>query len=258
MKLVTVIMPAFNEAARIGETIDEALAYFDRRAIACEIIVAADGTDGTREVARARGERRSEIRVIGTPERRGKGRGLREAVALATGDIVGFTDADNKTPIGEFDRIQEALARGCDIAIGSRGLPGSRIERAQPLFRRIGARGFGIVMHALVGLHDVIDTQCGFKFFRGSVARDLFARQRIDGYMYDVEVLYLARQRGYTIEEVPVSWRDDADSRLELVAGNLRNVRDLLSIPYRHRHVPTLAREAEADDPERVQPRATR
>jgi dolichyl-phosphate beta-glucosyltransferase len=249
MKLVSVIIPAFNEAARIGGTIDEALAYFDGRSMACEIIVAADGTDATREIARARAQHRPEIRVIGTAERCGKGRGIREGVRIASGDVIGFTDADNKTPITEFDKIEQAFARGCDIAIGSRGLAASRIERPQPLYRRLGARTFGKVMRATVGLHDIIDTQCGFKYFRGKVARDLFARQHIDGYMFDVEVLYLARQRGYTIGQVPVLWRDDADSRLELVAGNIRNMWDLFSIRRRHRDVPRLTQEASADAP---------
>jgi glycosyltransferase involved in cell wall biosynthesis len=233
MRLVTLIVPAFDEAARIVGTIDEALAYFDGRGIRAEIVVAADGTDGTRDAVRAM--RRPEVQVIGAPARRGKGRGIREAVRLAAGDVIGFADADNKTPISEFDKIRSSLARGADVVIGSRGLPASRIERAQPLYRRLGARGFAILMRSAVGLHDIADTQCGFKFFQGAVARSLFALQQIDGYMFDVEILYLARRQGYTIEEVPVRWRDDGDSRLRLVSGNIRNMRDLFSIRWRHR-----------------------
>lgn len=252
MKLVTLVIPAFNEAARIGSTLDEALAYFDGRNICCEIIVCADGVDGTREVAAGRATERREIRVIGTPTRRGKGRGIREAVQLATGDVIGFIDADNKTPITEFDKIEQSLRKGYDLAIGSRGLRASRIERPQPLYRRVGARGFGILMRLSVGLTDIIDTQCGFKFFQGHVARDLFARQQIDGYMFDVEILYLARQRGYTIDQVPVVWRDDGDSRLVLVSGNIRNMRDLFSIRWRHRasarHVPQEAEASSSSD----------
>jgi len=231
---VTLIIPAFNEAAVISATIREALEYFGGRRLAVEIIVSADGTDGTREAARALASPGRNIRVIGEPLRRGKGRGVREAAALATGDIVGFTDADNKTPITEFEKIERAFFDGNDVVIGSRGLPQSRIDRAQPLHRRLGSCGFGIFMHACVGLDDIIDTQCGFKFFRGNVARELFAAQQIDGYMFDIEILYLARQRGYPIAQVPVRWRDDGDSRLQLVSGNIRNVRDLLSIRRRH------------------------
>ncbi len=118
---------------------------------------------------------------------------------MRTGDVIGFIDADNKTPIAEFDKVEPLLSDGCDVVIGSRGLRASRIERAQPLYRRLGSRGFGLFMHACVGLNDIPDTQCGFKFFRGDVARDLFRLQQIDGYMFDVEILYLARQLGYRI-----------------------------------------------------------
>jgi len=237
MKLVSLIVPAFNEAARIRGTVGEALDYFDGKGIACEVIVSADGTDGTREAARALAERRAEVKVIGQTDRRGKGRGIREAVRIATGDVIGFTDADNKTPISDFDTIERYLHSGHDVVIGSRALRGSRIERAQPLYRRLGSMGFGLFMHACVGLGDIVDTQCGFKFFRGDVARELFRLQQIDGYMFDVEILYLATQLGYRIVEVPVRWSDDGDSRLQLVAGNLRNVRDIVSIRWRHRAV---------------------
>jgi hypothetical protein len=158
--------------------------------------------------------------VIGPTERRVKGRGIRDAVAIASGDVIGFSDADNKTPITEFDVIEPLLLQGYDAVIGSRGLRGSRIERAQPFHRRLGSKGFALFMHAVVGLPDIVDTQCGFKFFRGDVARELFALQQVDGYMFDVEVLYLAVQQGRRIIEVPIRWSDDGDSRLEMVAGN--------------------------------------
>ena len=237
MQLLSLIIPAYNECGRIQTTIGEALDYFRRKGLACEIVVSADGTDGTREPARNLAQRHREIKVIGQPERRGKGRGIREAVQLASGDVIGFVDADNKTPISEFDKIEEFLRAGHDVVIGSRGISGSRIERAQPLYRRLGSRGFAVLMHACVGLHQIVDTQCGFKFFRGHVARELFRLQQIDGYMFDVEILYLAQQLGYRVVEVPVRWRDDGDSRLELLSGNLRNFCDVVSIRWRHRAV---------------------
>jgi dolichyl-phosphate beta-glucosyltransferase len=231
--LVTIIVPAYNEVRSIGQTIQEIRAYFDGKPYDHEIVVAADGTDGTRELVAGFGDERSVLRVIGSPERRGKGRGIREAVAIARGDVIGFVDADNKTPISEFDRFEPHFRAGSDVVIGSRGMAESRIERSQPWYRRIGSRGFGLFMHASVGLPDIVDTQCGFKFFRGAVARDLFRRQRIDGYMFDVEILFLASRRGYRIAQVPVRWRDDGDSRLNLLAGNLRNLVDVLQIRFR-------------------------
>jgi dolichyl-phosphate beta-glucosyltransferase len=191
MKLISLIIPAFNEAASIQPTIGEAFDYFDRLGISCEIIVAADGTDGTREAAVALAGPGRHITVIGQPERRGKGRGIRQSVGLCAGDVIGFVDADNKTPISEFDKVEQLLRDGCDVVIGSRGLRASRIERPQPLYRRLGSKGFGLFMHMCVGLNDIVDTQCGFKFFRGDVARELFRLQRIDGYMFDVEILFV-------------------------------------------------------------------
>jgi len=237
MNLVSLVIPAYNEAQRIVTTTREAIEYFAGKRQACEIIVSADGTDGTREAAQRLAAAHPFVRVIGSAERRGKGHGIREAVRLATGDVIGFSDADNKTPITELDKLEPLLRAGTDVVIGSRGMRGSRIERAQPFYRRLGSRGFALFMQTVVGLPGIVDTQCGFKFFQGDVARDLFRRQQIDGYMFDVEILYIARQRGYRIEEVPVRWRDDGDSRLNLVAGNLRNVRDILGIRWRHRQL---------------------
>jgi dolichyl-phosphate beta-glucosyltransferase len=229
---VTLILPAYNEAATINATLSEAVAYFRGRALTCQIIVSADGEDGTREVARRFAEEHPFVQVIGEPIRCGKGRGIREAVKIATGDIVGFADADNKVPIAEFDRLEQWLHEGYDLAIGSRGLKRSSVERKQPWYRRVGSWGFGYFMHAVVGMPGIVDTQCGFKFFHRSIAQDLFSRQQIDGYMFDVEILALAQRLGYSIKEVPIRWHDDADSRLQLIAGNLRNMADIFKIRF--------------------------
>ncbi len=227
---ISLILPAFNEAATIVGTIQDVASYFNSRNYEYELIVAADGDDGTREEAQELAVTNSSIKVIGEPARRGKGRGIRDAVAIASGRIIGFADADNKVPIEEYGNLAPWLADGYDIAIGSRGMAESNIERRQPLYRRIGSKGFGVLMHAVVGLPDIPDTQCGFKFFRGEVAHDLFRRQQVDGYMFDVEILAIAQRLGYQVKQVPVRWHDDADSRLQLVRGNLRNVADILKI----------------------------
>jgi dolichyl-phosphate beta-glucosyltransferase len=242
---ITLILPAYNEAATISTTLGEAVAYFRRRALTYQIVVSADGDDGTREVARKFAEVHPSVQVIGEPIRRGKGRGIREAVKIATGDIVGFADADNKVPITEFDKLEGWLQEGYDLAIGSRGLKQSNVERKQPWYRQLGSWGFGYFMHAVVGLPGIVDTQCGFKFFHRAIAQDLFSRQQIDGYMYDVEILALAQRLGYRIKEVPIRWHDDADSRLQLVAGNLRNVADIFKIRFsllRHNRASSVVR----------------
>ncbi len=227
---VSLILPAYNEAATIASTIRETGAYFRSRGLRHEIIVAADGDDGTRELARQTAQTGEPVRVIGNSTRGGKGRGVREAMALANGAIAGYADADNKVPIEEFDKFRPLLGPGCPVVIGSRNLRSSQIERRQPLYRRLGGKGFGLFMHTVVGLSGIVDTQCGFKFFTREAARAIFSRQQIDGYMFDVEILVLARKLGYPIEQVPIRWRDDGDSRLALVSGNLRNVADIFRI----------------------------
>jgi len=232
MPSISIIVPAYNEVETIAGTIEQVEAYFERNQYAWEIIVSADGNDGTRELVAGMAKLRPGLKVTGDVERRGKGYGIRQAIALAQGDIIGFIDADNKTPIGEFDKFAPWLQEGWDVVIGSRALPESEIERAQPMYRRLGSLGFGFFMQMVVGLPGIIDTQCGFKFFQRRAALDLFARQRIDGYMFDVEILYLAQQAGYRIAQVPVRWRDDADSRLALLSGNIRNVIDIFRIRF--------------------------
>ena len=232
---VSLILPAYNEAATIASTIREAGSYFRSRELRYEIIVAADGDDGTRELARETASQGEPVRVIGNQARSGKGRGVREAMALARGDIAGYADADNKVPIAEFDKFRLCLTQGFDVAIGSRAMHDSEIEKQQPLYRQLGGKAFGLFMHAVVGLQGFTDTQCGFKFFTREAAREVFSRQQIDGYMFDVEILVLARRLGYRIQQVPIRWRDDGDSRLALVSGNLRNVADIFRIGARAR-----------------------
>jgi glycosyltransferase involved in cell wall biosynthesis len=229
---LSLIFPAYNEAKSIGRTLELAYAYLDAQPWDYEIIVSADGTDGTREAAEEVGRSRGRLTVIGAPERRGKGRGIREGIRLARGQIIGFSDADNKTPIDELGKVLPWFDQGYDVVIGSRATADSKVARRQPLYRQLGSKAFSLVMHTATGLWGIRDTQCGFKFFRGPVAHDLFARQTIDGYMYDVEILALATKSKYRIREVGVRWADDGDSRLDIVAGNWRNAKDLLTISW--------------------------
>ena len=229
---VSLILPAFNEAGTIQQTIKESIGYLRARGYRYEVIVAADGDDGTRELVQELARSDSRITVIGRPARSGKGRGVREAVALAEGAIIGYVDADNKVPIQEFDKIAEQLRAGYELVIGSRAMAESQIEKRQPAYRQWGSQGFRILLTAVVGLTNIPDTQCGFKFFSRRAAKQIFYYQKIDGYMFDVEILVLAKRLGIEIAQVPIRWKDDGDSRLDLIAGNIRNVRDVFRIRF--------------------------
>jgi len=229
---LTVIIPAYNEAERIVGTLTAISSYLTQRNRAFEIIVIADGTDRTKELAQEfAAQSRASVLVAGSTERRGKGRAVREGIEMSRGRIIGFLDADYKTPIEEVEKLLPWLEDGYDVAIGSRALSESRVEVPQPLYRRLGSQVFGVTMHLMTGLWQIRDTQCGFKFFQGHVARDLFRQQRVDGYMFDVEVLCLAKRNGYRIKEVPIKWRDDGDSRLNMAAMR-QNIIDMLWIRF--------------------------
>lgn len=229
---ISLIIPAYNEVKSITETIEEAQIYFVSKELSYEIIISADGNDGTYELVQSMAQIDPHLQVIGNKERGGKGLGIRRAIPLATGRFVGFTDADNKTPISEFDKFLPHLEVGCEVVIGSRGIKGSVIQRRQKWYRRLGSKGFAIFMHFIVGLNGIVDTQCGFKFFQGAIASKLFSQQQIDGYMFDVEILYLARQNNYRIMQIPIAWRDDGDTRLQLLRGNIQNMLDIFRIRF--------------------------
>ncbi|HEV3438401.1 MAG TPA: dolichyl-phosphate beta-glucosyltransferase [Gemmata sp.] len=233
---LSLIVPAYNEVATIQTTLRAIGRYLARRGFVYELIVAADGTDGTREAATALADELP-VTVLGTPQRGGKGRGVRQGILMATGEIVGFLDADYKVVIDEIEKILPWFEQGQDVVIGSRAAAGAEIRVRQPWYRRIGSKGFALIMRPLIGLRSIADTQCGFKFFRAAVARDLFSRQRIDGYMFDVEILSMAIRAGYRVKEVGVKWQDDGDTRLQLVSGNWKNLKDLFRIRFGRRRI---------------------
>lgn len=229
---LSLIIPAFNERTAIVPTIQEAIRYFEQNSLRFEIIVVADGNDGTREMLEEMAKTEKRLTVLGSSTRRGKGKGVKEGILRAQMKYVGFTDADNKTPIEEFGKFFTELKKGVPVVIGSRAKKGAIIDRAQPWFRQLGSRGFSVYLRCTLGLWGIPDTQCGFKFFDTKVAQHLFKNMRIDGYMFDVELLHLATKEKLPIVQIPVRWRDDGDSRLELFTGNLRNAQDILKIRF--------------------------
>ena len=230
--LLSIVVPAYNEVQRIRQTLRDMQSYLDANGYDYEIIVSADGTDGTREAVAEMARSDARLSVIGSPERRGKGRGVREGMLRARGLYVGNVDADYKTPIDQIERMMPFLKQGYDVVIGSRRAEGTLIEKQQPLYRRLGSKGFAFVMRGLVGLYGINDTQCGFKFFSRRAAIALFSKQKIDGYMFDVEILRLARLEGMRIREVGVRCADDGDTRYNPIGGTIKNAKELLRIRF--------------------------
>lgn len=203
-------------------------AHLCARGIPHEVIVAVDGVDGTEGLALDAAAANPSVRVMASPHRRGKGRAVREALAVAEGDVVGFVDADDKTSATHLDAVLERFASGADLVIGDRTGPGAVVDA--PAFRRVGSASFALAVRATVGLRGFPDTQCGFKFLRREAAADLLACMTVDGYMFDVELLALAQRAGLRVDRIPVTWRQDRDTRSPLVRGLPGHVVDLWRI----------------------------
>jgi dolichyl-phosphate beta-glucosyltransferase len=238
---MTIVLPAYNEAKRIGPALDELFAYLRPRPAelpATNVLVVDDGSsDGTAELVRARPEAVDGLLNLIIVPHAGKGSAVRAGMLAAAGDLVIFADADMATPPSELPKLVGALG-GADVALGSRIQPdGSDMRATQPGYRRFLGSMFHLLAQVWV-VGDVKDTQCGFKGFTREAAQDLFARQLVTSIVFDVELIHLARRRGYRIEVVPIRWEDVRGSRMRpgpLLA--LKVAWDLFRIPLLHRSV---------------------
>ena len=225
---LSIVIPAYNEAARLPATLQHALDFLRTWPAGGEVIVVDDGsTDGTASIVEDRKHGVPFARLIQNAHNRGKGYSVRRGVLEARGELILFSDADESTPIVEASRLAAALqTSAADVAVGSRYTTGAQIECPQPLSRRALGWLFRRVVR-LFGVRRVSDTQCGFKMFRREAARKIFALQRIDGFAFDVEVLMLARRLGYRVVEVPIKWRESPGSTVRPIRDGLRMLADL-------------------------------
>ena len=213
---ISIVIPAYNEEKRLPATLRTVKSYLDRTAWEfAEIVVVNDGSrDGTASVAREAG-----VRLLENPGNRGKGYSVRHGMLQAKGDWLLFSDADLSSPIEELEKLWKSAEReNAQAAIGSRDLDRSLIGVRQPLFREMGGRFFNLVMRMVTGL-PFHDTQCGFKLFEGKAAREIFGRQKLERFGFDVEVLYIAQHLGYRTLEVPVRWNDVAGTKVKMTGA---------------------------------------
>jgi dolichyl-phosphate beta-glucosyltransferase len=218
---LSIIVPAYNEEARLPETLRGIEQYFAQANWGFhEILVVDDGSrDGTVAAAQAIAAENPNVRVLHNPGNRGKGFAVRHGMLEARGDWCLFSDADLSTPIGELDKLWGALQRErAEIAIGSRALDRSLIGIHQPGLREAAGKFFNAVMRLTIGL-PIADTQCGFKLFRGDVAKQVFSLQALERFGFDVEILYIAVRHGYKIAEVPVRWNHAEGSKVGMLTG---------------------------------------
>jgi dolichyl-phosphate beta-glucosyltransferase len=227
---LSIVIPAYNEQSRLGATVRDAAEYCRGLGRTFELIIVDDGSrDGTSAVGRLLAEEFPEVRVIRLAANHGKGYAVRSGVVNALGQSVLFADADGATPIAEIGRLDAALASGADIAIGSRALRAQGVRVQAKTYRRIIGRTFHRMVKFLADA-GVEDTQCGFKLFRSSVAHDLFSRMRMNGFSFDVELLMMAKRRGYRVAEIPVNWTHQPGSKVSLYWDSIRMATDLFRI----------------------------
>jgi dolichyl-phosphate beta-glucosyltransferase len=235
---LSVVIPAYNEEHRLPSTLEAVQTYLSKQKFKYEIILADDGSeDRTQEIASTFAYTNENVRVLRLSHQ-GKANTVKSGVLAATGKYVMFTDADLSTPLPYLDRLIEALEAGAEVAIGSREGVGA-VRHDEPAYRHLMGRVFNALVRALA-VPGINDTQCGFKAFRADVARDLFSSvllykdsrpvsgPRVTG--FDVEVLFLARRRGFRIIEVPVEWTHVSGSKVSPVSDSLRMFADVVRV----------------------------
>jgi dolichyl-phosphate beta-glucosyltransferase len=227
---LTIVVPAYDEAGRIGSTLEKIRQYTGSKSFPIEMIVVDDGSnDRTTEVV----AQYPEVRLLRNGRNRGKGFSVRRGALEARGKFIIFTDADLSTPIEEADRLLDALESAhADAAAGSRALQRELIGVHQPRFREWGGRCFNLLVRLFTGLN-IRDTQCGFKLFRRSSTRRAFELQRVEGFGFDPELLYLIQQMGAKIIEVPVRWNDNAATKVHFLRDSVRMFFDLVALRWR-------------------------
>ena len=233
--LLSVVIPVYNEAPCLEANLEAVEAFLRPRfGERHEIVCVDDGSrDGSGKVLAAL-DGRLPLRVLTHPENRGKGAAVRTGMAAARGETVFFFDADLSTPLVEMERFWELLRGGAHVVIGTRKSAGAKIKRFQPPHRVVMGLGYTYLVNLVMGLR-ISDYTCGFKAFSRKAVDAIVPRLTVDGWSFDVEILYLARRLGFEVREVPVTWENRPGSKVRLVRDTMRSFRELLQIRRRHR-----------------------
>lgn len=230
---ISVIIPAYNEEARIKRSLEQAVEFITNHHYSFELIVVDDGSsDNTREMVLSYD---SNVKLIPLSKNMGKGAAVRTGMLAASGEYRIFTDADFSTPVYEIEKLIHSLQSGNDICIGSRTLNPSMIKEHQPFYREFMGKSFNKIVKLLL-FSGINDTQCGFKGFTAGTAEKIFSKAKIDGFSFDVEILYLAKREGLKIDQVAVEWYNDERSRVDPVKDSIRMLIELFKIRGLHKN----------------------
>ena len=229
---LSVVIPAYDEALRIGPTLVRINGYLKGRGAPFEIIVVDDGSrDNTKEVVANAMRTMPSIRLVENGINRGKGYSLRNGFLNSRGGLVLFCDADLSTPIEEVEPFIAEVGRGMDIVIGSRALSGSHIVKRQPLYRMLMGKTFNKFVRLFL-IDGIADTQCGFKLLRRDTCGMIVSRLTVERFAYDVELLFLARKYGLRVAELPVMWMNSPDSKVHAVRDSANMFLDLMRVAW--------------------------
>jgi dolichyl-phosphate beta-glucosyltransferase len=228
----SIVIPAYNESARLGASLEKVLAYVHGQGWDAEVIVVNDGSrDNTADIVRAFAAKDPALRLVENPGNHGKGYSVRNGMLNARGRIVLFSDADLSSPIEEAPKLLQALDNGADIAIGSRWLRAETQTQRQPLHRQLFGRIFNLVLRLTLGLQ-FKDTQCGFKAFKQPAVQAIFPLQKIERWGFDPEILFLAKKLKFRTQEVSVAWGHSGGTRINPLVDGSRMVMEMLRVRW--------------------------
>ena len=224
---LSVIIPAHNEENRLPGTLEQVFHFLEKQSFTSEVIIVENGSaDKTLEVAQKFAEAHKNFRVM--QSERGKGAAVQRGMLEAQGEHLFMCDADLSMPVEEMSKFIPPVLQGFDIAIGSREAKGA-VRYNEPPYRHLGGRGINFIVQLLI-LPGLNDTQCGFKCFRADMAKDIFQKQTLHGWSFDIELLHIARRRGYRVQEIPIHWYHFADSKVSALRDAVRMIQDIFRI----------------------------
>ena len=229
---ISIIIPAYNEEKKIEKDIRELILFLKKEKIKGEIIVSTDGvTDQTNNIVKKLQKEFKELKLLAEKEKIGKGAAIKKGVKIAAGKYIMFADAGLCVP---YKFIKDGIGKieeGYDCALASRASKNSIITIDQPVHRKIGSIVFGFLVRNVIGVpRNIKDTQCGFKIYKKDVAKKLFSNLTTDSFMFDIELILLAKKEKYKLTQFPVQWSNDIDTKFNPVSGSVRNIKDILKL----------------------------